>query len=407
MSNFDDQVRAAQEAEQAAGQNLSSAARRTADENAAAEADLVSAGSLLAEALLDLNVPADVTVEFRRRFRRKKLFGGYSVEEEVFHVFDGWLFAETWQDWRDPETGRSTHHVSGGILAIDGNAHRFSHKQYGRTADGQTVLIVDQPWGTNSVDAPVVPSYADEYRRALADLVELAVKHQVDPSRLRAAAPTDSGPAAPIDVEAIRRMARDQLQRRGLPPRTAWVVEFEEALRRALLPRTELFLAIMSAAGFPGLQDRREAGRETGNRAWMIGAYDTITLMSSYVDDNGVGHTYDSTYPMFLTLDTSSAFHTIHGNDDWQSIAVAGSLPDKTVVVDGEIDTPSAFGKVGLSRYDAGLPAADSAAEFANECDRRMLLLLCANDLTFPDRDLSQVVWDEDESRVLRSLRGR
>ncbi|WP_033343200.1 hypothetical protein [Catenuloplanes japonicus] len=405
MSSFDDQVRAAQEAEEAARQSSSAAQRRTADENAAAEAEVVGAARLLAEALADLDIPVDVTVEFRRRFMRKKFFGGYASEEEVFHVFDGWLFGETRHDWTDPDTGRSTHTMSGRILAVDGQAHQFFQKGYGWSADGRSVLHVDQPWGTNVLDAPLVPGNAAGYREALADLVRLAVKHRVDPARLRP--PAASGPVPAIDVDEIRRLAREQLQRRGLSPRTAWVLDFEEALRAALLPRAELFVTIMAAAGFPGLYDKRERSAETGSRAWTIGAYDSITSIGSYVDDNWVAHTVDSTHPVFLALDTSSAFHTARAVEDWQSIGVAGAPPDRTIVVDGEIDTPSALGEVGVRRYAEDTSAADSAAEFAVACDRRMLLLLCANDLTFPDRDLSRVTWDESESRVLRSMRGR
>jgi len=215
----------------------------------------------------------------------------------------------------------------------------------------------------------------------------------------------------PIDIESLRRQAREQLARRPTPPRTAWVGAFEDALRAALVPRAELFAAIMEAAGRPGLDDRRDPAPPAGStRAWLIGAYDSVTLLSTYTGADGTVTTFPSTQPMFLALSPAPlSFHTTTGLPRWQSVAVTGSAPERSVITAGEIASPSAFGTVALSRYGAPAgPETDpeaSAREIAAVCDRRMLLLLCAHDLTFPDRDLSGIVWDEDETSLILAAR--
>ncbi|MFF7313828.1 hypothetical protein [Streptomyces sp. NPDC008137] len=192
-----------------------------------------------------------------------------------------------------------------------------------------------------------------------------------------------------FDIDNLRQQAREQLSRR-IPPRTAWIQQFETALRALLDPRADLFLAIMSAAGDPGLDDPQdESGLERG---WIIG----------YVHAPQAG--VDAAC---LTLSPGPVrFQTVpYGDLTTQSTALARTVPQETVITSGEVERAGALGEVARYLHDhAHTPRPgpqESAEEYARQCDQRMLALLCANELTFPDRDLSEVVWNDYEAVII------
>ncbi|MFI5891440.1 hypothetical protein ACIA5D_15155 [Actinoplanes sp. NPDC051513] len=205
----------------------------------------------------------------------------------------------------------------------------------------------------------------------------------------------------PIDIDALRRRAREQRERQPASARTTWVLEFEDALREALFPRARLFARIMAAAGDPGLDERHDSAPEGTPRAWVLAPFETFETLSSYE-----GETFPMTHHVFLTLGPEGpAFHTAAALPQWQSVSVREQAAATSVVTLGEIETPSALGRVGLGRYadaaERGAGARDDARRFADLCERRMTALLWAYELTFPDRHSAPLDWDEDETAII------
>lgn len=205
-----------------------------------------------------------------------------------------------------------------------------------------------------------------------------------------------------LNLEELRAQARAQLAGR-MPPRTAWITGFEAALRQLLSPRAELFLAIMAAADNPGLDDERGGGtgNESGHpRGWIIG-----NLRTHVQDEWG---TVREVRAKFLTLGPDCiGFQTADAGPDpfAASTAITRFAPRESAVEGGELREQSALAQVAVNLIDYGAMAEgtpeEAAAAYAAACDHRMLALLCAQELTFPDRDLREAVWDEHDSVMI------
>lgn len=189
MEDFADQVRQAQEAEARRQQEQLDAAGRLRAEQAATEAEVVKTAGLLARALRGQGVPTDIVVEQYETRIRKKLFGGTVRDDVTHHVLEGWVFGDTRSTFRDPDSryGRTETSLSGFILAEDGSAHRCGAQNIGSSEDGLITVTVREPWGTDILNGPMDAVMMHMYRDAiLGGLVQLAVKHRIDPSRLTA-----------------------------------------------------------------------------------------------------------------------------------------------------------------------------------------------------------------------------
>ena len=202
----------------------------------------------------------------------------------------------------------------------------------------------------------------------------------------------------PIDLESLRRQAREQMNTRR-QPHIAWVNTFEMIVREELAPRAELFRKIMSSAGNPGLKPR--ALDTSGlSRGWVVGI---IRCFSSSVYDQNQRWDVLCLCPGILGFQSATVGSMMEQSTD----IVVPFDPQESTMSGGEIVNPSAVGQVArilFKIYQAQGQEKDpwdEAREYSRACDRRMLALLCANELTFPDRDLSSVAWGDWETALV------
>jgi hypothetical protein len=160
-----------------------------------------------------------------------------------------------------------------------------------------------------------------------------------------------------------------------------------------LLSRVALFRRIMRAAGNPGLENPGDP--QPGPRGWLIG----LAIETWHRD--GWGEPRPAACSVAVTAD-DEGFHLAYADLVSESAPIS-RRPDRSRVGAGEIREFSALGEAAAEwhRRRPELDPRDAAAAFAADCDRHMLALLCAHELTFPDRDLGEVAWSEDEQYLI------
>jgi hypothetical protein len=242
---------------------------------------------------------------------------------------------------------------------------------------GAPKLVEPETFSPSSIPAPV-PSRASVEPTAFAETAF--------------AGPASSAVTDGIELEVLRRQARQQSTSR-LGSSATWILAFEGEATALLSPRVELFRRIMRAAGNPGLEARGD--RRPGPRGWLI----AVAVETWHKD--AWGELQPATRSVAVTPN-DDGFHLAYDGLLSQSAPIS-RCPDRSQVAAGEIIRFSALGKAAAA-WHRQHPEQDpraAAAAFAADGDRRMLALLCAHELTFPDRDLGEVEWSPEEQYVI------
>ncbi|WP_433305578.1 hypothetical protein ACQP2F_18450 [Actinoplanes sp. CA-030573] len=144
----------------------------------------------LARALTARDVAPDVRVEVHAREQIQRRFGKPKWNDSVSVAAQGWMIAERFSEWTDPDTWpqRTTRRLEGYVLDRSGELARVHTDHVDGDAGGPYVVTVGfaGDWGGDrSLQGPLADHVlAMHQKEILRGLAELAIEHGLTPDEL-------------------------------------------------------------------------------------------------------------------------------------------------------------------------------------------------------------------------------